>query len=102
MYNASSQGYDRLIIDSMVPQSPHVALEYTGVLTMGMSNPIEQALERSILDQDRLLTLPEIADFIRVTPHALHMQRLRLLRVYRAIQICGFRQMPLELLYLPT
>jgi hypothetical protein len=32
---------------------------------------------RSILDQTELVTIPELAHFLRQTPHAVHMQRLR-------------------------
>ena len=33
---------------------------------------------QSVLDQtDRLLTIPDLAQFLRVSDHAIHMQRLR-------------------------
>ena len=40
---------------------------------MSIRSSIEHPLDRS----DRLLTIPEIADYFRLSQHALYMQRLR-------------------------
>jgi hypothetical protein len=40
--------------------------------------PKRTSVSTSILDQtDRLLTIPDLARFLRVSEHAIHMQRLR-------------------------
>ena len=58
---------------SLVPQCNRVALGSTRVFTMSIRSSIEHPLDRS----DRLLTIPEIADYFRLSQHALYMQRLR-------------------------
>jgi len=58
---------------SLVPQSNRVALGSIRVFIMSIRSSIEHPLDRS----DRLLTIPEIADYFRLSQHALYMQRLR-------------------------